>query len=384
MAKAMPLTNQSIEEKTMTRIKYLQMLPVLLITLSAADFIGNEEIKIAKTDTLRNDLFTGSRYFDLDGQVDGDLFTTGQRVRINGSVTDNIMTWAETFRLNGSSGGEVISMGRKIEINGKINGDLMAFGAEVRILEGAEITADVYAYCGNFNLDGGIIRGSLKGGMKNATLNGLVEQNTHLNLGAISFGENFNGLGPVRITVGEDYDTSAIANPPADMEIDVYKEGHFFYVVFGFWSFVSKFIVGLLIIVFMAGFSNSFIGFARGKPADYLGYGLLLYVATPIAIVLLILLLFTIPVALMLGAVLLIASYIGQILAALVIGDFIGSKIRKKKQLHLIVRLLIGLVVVSLITAIPFLGWFVGILVAGFGLGSLFMYGKKHYNPAVA
>jgi hypothetical protein len=94
-----------------------------------------------------------------------------------------------------------------------------------------------------------------------------------------------------------------------------------------------------------------------------------------LAIVILAVLVLTIPISLILLAAYLVLIYLSMAFSALFIGDTIMSFFRKEaKNNGLYLSMLIGVILVSVLTHIPFIGAIFGFIIVCFGMGSLVNY----------
>ncbi len=149
----------------------------------------------------------------------------------------------------------------------------------------------------------------------------------------------------------------------------------FFEEVFFFWYLLSLLIVGILIIALFKNFSRDYITFAGNQIGKNIGYGFLGLIATPIVIVILAVLILTLPVSLILLSLFLIMLYLSTAFSALFVGNYIISAFKKEKEKNnLFLSVLIGVIVVTFITEIPFIGWLFSLIIISFGMGSLGSY----------
>jgi len=74
------------------------------------------------------------------------------------------------------------------------------------------------------------------------------------------------------------------------------------------------------------------------------------------------------------------ALYIAQILTAMVLGQAILVRFREDKATSAVIAMLIGVPILWLIYALPFLGFLAGFAACVIGLGIMWHYLKSHYN----
>ena len=128
-------------------------------------------------------------------------------------------------------------------------------------------------------------------------------------------------------------------------------------------------------IAFFKDFSRDYVAFAGRDIAKHLGIGFLAFVAAPVAIIILLILVFTIPVALITLAIYLILLYLSFVFTALYVGDYLLGLIRKNESAKpLVWPLLLGVILVLLFPKLPFIGWLFSLVIICFGLGTFVSY----------
>jgi hypothetical protein len=103
------------------------------------------------------------------------------------------------------------------------------------------------------------------------------------------------------------------------------------------------------------------------------GYGMLALVATPIIAVLACITVIGIPV----GAIALMAWCAGVYLAKVVVAQLIGSRLLDavaEREEHFAVSLLVGLLILTFVSNLPFVGGLIGFVVTVVGLGLLVLF----------
>ncbi len=357
------------------RILLLALICILSVSLGAAEYRSGNDIIVRSGDTVQTDLFTGARYLDVLGVVAGDVYAGCEVVSIDGEVLDDVLTGCRNLVIKGRVADGVIVFAETILIDGQVDGDVLAFGKILRITERAHIKGNVYAGNGELRLEGGHIGGTLKGGAGKLYLNGHVSRYVELEAEDIDFGPDYKAKDGTRLTLPKELSEYEVTNQPDNLEVTVKRHHAFYQTAFFYWSLLALLIVGVLIITFFKDFSRDYLVHAREKLGLNLGYGLLSLILTPIVIVILLILILTIPVSLILLAVYLILIYLSCVFAALYIGDYILSLFYKEERTNsLFLSLLIGVVLVSFLPEIPFIGWLISLIIVSFGMGSLLTY----------
>lgn len=340
----------------------------------SSDYRSGESIRINKGDTVSTDLFAGGRYVDILGYVAGDVFAGCQIVTVEGEIRDDLITAGQQTIVRGTIGDGVISFGQSIVIDGEVFGDVIAFSGIVRITDRAIIHGNLLVYSGEVFLDGGRVEGRLSGGCGKANLNGTVGLEVELETEKVSFGENYTAGGGTKLTLSRELPEDT-ENLPANLDFTVKERRIFFQKGFFYWSFFSMLIVGIILTSLFRNFSRDYLNIAEDNVAKSLGLGIVLLVATPVVVIVLAALFLTIPLALILAAVYLIFLYLSWIFASICVGKYTLELMHKENKANSIIwYLILGLLIVFLITKLPFLGWLVNLGVICFGLGSIILH----------
>ena len=360
--------------KTSTIILFLNL--SMIFYLQAADYRGEEAVRIGAGDSLFTDLFAGARSVDIFGYVDSDVYAACQRITIEGEVAEDVLTFCQELSIRGKVGDMVSGFAKSILIDGQVGGDVHAFGGDVRITERAHIKGNLFVGTGNFRFEGGRVDGWIRGGAGKVYLNGSVGRQLELEvLDKVRFGVDYHAAQGTELTLKKDLDRATAENLPEDLEIIIKERPAFYRSGFLYWSFISMLIFGILIMMVFKNFSRVLLSYAADNIVRNSGIGLLYLLITPLIIIILLLLVVTIPVALILLALYLILLYLSSILTALYVGNYVMTVVREEKSPNkLILPLLVGLLFVVLLPKLPFIGWLVGLAIVCFGGGSIIAY----------
>jgi cytoskeletal protein CcmA (bactofilin family) len=358
--------------------KIIFILSTMLLVVSspfAAEYLTDEVITVNQNDTIKSDLFSGARYLDIHGTIMGDVIAGCEKIAVEGYIEDDILAGGRELVINGKVGDGVIGFAGSILITGEVEGDVIAFGGEVRLTEQARINGNLFVGCGELRLEGAQIEGTIRGGAGKAYLNGLVGKDVKLKLDEVNFGPDYDATYGTELTLHGELDSAKVEYLPADLSLKIHRHKHFFQSVFFFWSLIAALIVGILIISFFRNFSKDYLTWVKSNVLQNMGYGALIVFITPIVFVILMVLVLTIPIGLMLMAVYLILLYLSTIFVSLFVGDYLFKLFTKNGETkNLFLPLLTGIILVFLITHIPFIGWLLGLLIIILGSGSLSTY----------
>ena len=114
-----------------------------------------------------------------------------------------------------------------------------------------------------------------------------------------------------------------------------------------------------------------------------LGYGLVLFVVVPIALLLIMVTIIGIPLSLLSLLLYIILFYVAKLFVAIALGDKILSMLNQSGTRSQALSLLIGLIILTIMYKIPFIGWAVYLLSVMIGLGAILIaFGRRRRAQA--
>ena len=353
---------------------------LLLVVLSvqinfAAEYRGEEQVNVSSGDSLLTDLVCGSRLKDISGHIEDDIIAGCQKIHVDGEVGGDILAGCQELIIRGQVRDMVIDFAQDIVIDGEIGGDVIAFGAEVRVTERAHVRGNIYTGSGSFRAEGGRIDGWVRGAAATAFLNGSIGGQVSLEVEDLQFGEKYSAGGGTRLTLSEDLDRDSVRNIPEKLET-VIKPRHGFYKSgFFYWSYFAMLVTGIILSSIFKNTTRDLLSHAKTAIMKNTGIGLLVLLGVPFVSVVLLLLVVSIPAALMVLALFVMLVYISGICTGLIIGDRLLDALQGKEKGHsIIIELVIGLLAMVLLTKLPYIGGLICILFAAYGCGCIVTY----------
>lgn len=344
-------------------------LPVL-----AADLRGGDTITVASGEVVDDDLYIAGNTIIIDGTVNGDLWAFGSTITVNGDVNGSIVAIGQTVNVNGNVGHAVRLVGQTINISGNVSGDLIVFGSEANIASKAKIGGDVLFSAGNVRLNGPVEK-DVKGSGSEVIVANVVGGDVELKVKNLTLTSSANVQGNLTYTGENEADIQSgakVGGKTTHNMPEVKKPAPFSGIVGKLIGFLMALVTGLIIILIIPGRSASVADSIRNKPWTSLGWGAVILFATPIAAIVVCITVIGIPVGLIALALYAIAIYISQVFVGLFIGRWIIGRFRGTESKAIMVgALALGLVILTLLGLIPYLGFWIGLAVALFGLGAI-------------
>ena len=410
-------------------------------TAYAFDGRGGEKILIPANEVVNEDLYLAATEVIVEGTIHGDLMAGGQVVIINGTVTGDLFVSGSSVTINGEVGDDLFAGAASVTLgpSAKIADDVFTGSGSLDLRAGSQVGGSVLAAAGR-SLFAGLITEDLSAASGSLRLEGTVGGNADIQVGSseqedympnftygsggveipmitiptgLSFGTEAEVSGLLKYTSPESVTAaSAVASqvqhnlPPMDEELSrELARSH----AASNWVFdLIRNLVGLLVIgMLIAWLRPSWIErpaeVIRTRLLPSLGIGLVGFVTAPVVflialgVIILVAVLFlalSLPslgsltlltgfplLGLFFAALLVVGGYLCQAVIAYLLGQWILSKVRPEWNSKIYWPLLLGLVLISLVFAIPVAGGLLQFLVILVSLGAI-LYVLFNRRPA--
>ncbi len=295
--------------------------------------------------------------------------------------------WAD----NGS--GEVILFGENLVIRADetVNGDVVIFGGNLELQNGGRVRGDVACIGGTAGVDGRI-EGSLVviGGTVDLRSNAVVSQDLFTlgsrvsrAEGATIRGQRIEGLQwdmpelrglPQRWWTGEPWRWRG------DVTIDWF--GSLVRLVLRTLALMA---LGVVLVLVLPKQTAQVAQTATQLPVPSAGVGLLTFVVLLVAVPLLVIICIGIPLVVVLA----IAFVAAQLLGRTAIGLWAGERLLgalKVRESQPVLEVAVGVALIELLTAVPCIGWLLGVVISLAGLGAVVLtrFGTVPYPTAAS
>lgn len=350
------------------------------------DYPQNKTVVLPKDETVNKDYFAAGETVTISGTINGDAYIAGGTVNIEGEINGDLIAAGGIVNLRGNVRNDARVAGGEIIVSSQIDGNLTALGGSINVTDAANIGGSLVSGTGNLAVFAPIGKGATIGA-GNATLGDTIGGDITAGVGQLTLTPNAKVSGDltywsdqdVQIQSGAQISGKTTHNIPAKPSKDQPKKA-FASAAIGFKivSFISALIIGFLLIKFLPNFVEQTKKVIDQKLLISIGVGFLALVLTPIVFIILLLLVVTIPLALILLVGFLITLYLAKIFVATWAGHRI-SKIFGWKIGNFL-SFFLGLVVIYIISLIPFIGWLIWLLVVLTGAGAIFQIKLNSYK----
>lgn len=382
----------------MNNIKKILLVMVSLFLISplfvlAFEVRSGNVVYINQDQTVDGNLYAAGSSITVDGKVTGDVVCAGQSVIINGTVDGDVICAGQSVSVRGPVGGNARVAGNTIDINSQIARNLNAFGASVLVEKDANVGWEALIAGGLSQLSGKIGH-DLLGAGGNFIISGEVGRNAKLFVGqdgdqksnltltdSAKIGGNlaYTDKEKAEIARGAQISGETTQNMPRVREsmtgagkslVSFWKWGMFF-------SMLSTFVVGLILVLIMKDKSDQLLDMASEKIWLSILWGILVMIVTPVVAGIFFFTIIGIPLALIILVFWLVALYLAHVVFSLFLGRSIMRHIFSRENPSRVWSLIAGIIVYELIVFIPLIGALFALVAMWWALGAMSLYVVK-------
>lgn len=345
----------------------------------AAEFVVPDEsgnVTLSASETHKNLYVAGGNVL-VNSPTTGDLYVAGGNITVEGSVEGDLTVAGGSIYINGSVGGDVRIAGGEITINNTVGGDVVMAGGTLTLTEKAPVGGDVYIAGGEVTV-GGPVSGKLGVSSGMVTINSAIAGEVKI-------------TATEKLTLGEKAVLGTSANYKSWQEAEVRdgaQVGGLKYeqiarhdkrggaavagvMTIGFIiKLLAMILAALILIKLFPKKSYQLVGKYIEQVWSNLGIGFVGIIAAPIVAIILLITAVGFYAGLMLLLIWLVWCFASVLVGMVSVGAWINQKLIKKAELTVDWQaVVIGVVVMSLASMVPVIGWLVMALVmfAGFG-----------------
>ncbi len=392
-----------------------------------ADEVINDDVYVSASNftlngTIKGDLIVAGSVITINGTVEGDLIAAGQSIVINGTVMDDARIAGAVLQIGDKAniGDDLISAGASLEAKdgSKVGGELLVVAAQA--LLAGEVTGDVLAGVGALDLRGqfgGDVKAEVgdpnqdAGGPPISMFMPQSEVSIPNVTPGLSIAEGAKIKGNLEYTqikdikipanvVGGKVTRNEPVVDPSTVEVKPTPAQAAMTWTFNLLRTAATLIIfGLLLGWLAPAFMKTLMEKVQTKTAASLGWGFVAYAAFFFAILVIVVvmvvggLLFGV---LSLGGIsatiiwigilaifalavgfALATAFITKIVVAWLSGKLILSRVNPAMAENKFVPLILGVVVLAVLMAIPYIGWIFSLLAIIIGLGAIWIWGNE-------
>lgn len=373
--------------KTLNMRKFLEvMVVVFMITpllVLGSTMKAGDEVSIAKGNDVDGNLYVAAGNVSINCKVLGDLYSAGGNVVISGNTNDDVVTAGGSVTILGNTGGDVRVAGGNVLVAGTVGGELIALGGSIMVSSNVSVGKDTLIAGGQVTLDG-TYAGDVKIYGGTATINGHIKGNLIASVqdkltigdGAVIDGgiaykaKNAEVLtiaeGAV-VTGGTTFEKMKVPEKVGSKNVLIAFVGAFL-----LFRLFATLVTALILTSYFKGFSNTVVRGVIQNPLRMLGYGFVTVVVTPVAATLLFVTLLGIPLGFMVMLSYAFLMCVSCIYVGVVFGSWV-SQLLYTSDIAVVTwkNVIGGVVLLSIVSLIPVVGWIVGLGVFLMSVGAI-------------
>lgn len=356
--------------------------PVTLVTMCDSTCGDTSEHAAVADDYI----FLGNS-LDFSGEAE-DLYYIGKSLDFTGQTRLGMIALGESIRMNGTTNNGIIGGGGEIVINGKVKGTSFLAAEKLSIRDQAVVDGDLFLGSGLLTVNG-IINGNVYIGAGDITISGVINGNVRVHGGRIKFNPEGRINGDLTYSTREKLPEEEKAKVSGTVTYKKQKDMDGFFDGSGeFFKFIGFIFKMLMSISFIIGGSLIlFLPICKSLESNphmknfwqTALWGLIPIFMYPAVFLILFLLGFTIPLALILALAYIPLFFVAKVVGATMVGEFIAKKLNwslRKRHYHF----LVGAALFAILTQIPVVDFFSMLLYSSLGWG-LFIAGFFKSKP---
>jgi hypothetical protein len=345
-----------------------------------------ETVTVAANETVDDTLVASGNLVTVEGTVNGDLLVFGKTVEVPGTVKGDLVTFAKRTMVSGTVEGRIFDFSNSLDMNGQLGHSIYGFVESLRVDRHGRVGDGIVAGASDVSIEGEVRR-SVTLYVATADVSGNIGRDLTMagdNL-TLTNTARVGGNLSARVRQRENVriaDGATIAGT-RDIQVRV-QHSRFARPRFYFYQVVwlaGAMLVGWLgLLLFPRFFEASTQAVGSGWRSVLLGFAVL--VGVPVAAIIFAITLVGFPLSLMLLATYLAAIYLAKIW----VGAFLGRMLLKPAtttKREWLMGLLVGVLILTIVGFIPYLGGLIRFGVVCLGLGAFACQFSRIAKPTI-
>ncbi len=375
----------------MKKIISLLLIILSLISLlslkpaSAQEKSSQRHLVLQSDEVIKGPLFKAADSIYLQGQVDGDVFLLAGEVVVDAIINGDLIILAGQADIQGEILNDVRIVAGQTDLDAQVGGNASLAGGQVTLKPNSIINNSLVIAAGLIDYTGQALNNAWFNAAR-IRFNGQVAKDVFINAGAVDIYSDTAINGNLKITYGEKPVISNRALISGDLieektlpvesqpESSAVKKITAFMVIQYLVGLAVNVLIGWLLITILPGLAQKLVKISRQQSGSAISWGFLTLFLTPIIGFIFIISLIGIPLGVLTFLYYSFSLYLAQLITGLIIGNHLLKDDQFKKPHS---SLLLGMVILSLLKIIPFLGWITYFILILFGLGTLTLQEKS-------
>ncbi|MFA5107650.1 MAG: polymer-forming cytoskeletal protein [Patescibacteria group bacterium] len=365
----------------MKKIILIGLLMVIGLTAPRFGQAAFDQNSIVSTNEVVQDNFVSfANTITIDGKVEGDVLAVGSQVTINGEVTGDVIVAAYSLTVSGRVNGSIRAVATDVTVRGAVGRNVtVAVANDLMVTNIGSIAGSLSYVAGNVTI-AGPIAGNVTGQAVSLDLNAEVKKDVQVGVSGkgLTLGSLAKIGGNLRYDSSETIplNASAVAGTIEHREprVDVTSLRQFAIKAswaFRIMNFLGLLLIGLIIIAIIPKGAAAVIHDMATRPFMKIGWGILLLIGFPIAMVVLAGSIVGLPMAVILATLYALGIYLSPVFVGLLIGQSFFAYVLRGKNMPMAVSFIVGFTAYTALTWVVYLGVFVSLAGVIWGFSSL-------------
>src|SRR2546427_5962904 len=350
---------------------------IVLLALSLPSFAlerrHGEFVTVAANETVDDSLLAAGNTVRVEGVVNGDLLAFGRTVEVRGTVKGDLVSCAQRTEVSGTVEGHIYTLSHSLDLDGQLGHSIYGLVQSLRVDDRGRVGEGIVVGTGDVSLEG-VVKRSVNIFTSNGDVSGRIGRDLTMAGGSLTLTNTARVGGNLSARVRQLKDVhiadGATIAGKRDIQVRVRKSQFTrprFYFHQAVWL-AAAILVGWLGLVLFPGFFEACTQ-AVGLGWRSLGLGFGVLVGAPVAMIVIAITLVGLPLSLMVFVVYMVAIYLAKIWVGAFLGRMLLKPVGATKG-DWVLGLLVGLVILTVIGFIPYLGGLIHLAVMCLGLGA--------------
>lgn len=349
-------------------------------------FKGGENVDL-NNQVFDGETFIGGAMINGSPEVKNDAFIAGSNLDISGIYGDDLNIAGGQVTIGGEIKDVVRAAGGNVKLNAKVGSNAHLAGGQIDIAKDTVIGGDLQVAGGMVTINGEI-KGNLRVAGGQVIIAGIVDGDANIEADEVQFLDSAKVKGKLEYSAKKQSDSIKneqvgggvnYSEPKVDVDSGVVQSISWTNRIVGYViGYLMMLIVGLVLLLLAPMFANK-SSYAFSKKMGWsLLWGLIVLIVLPIVCVILMITFVGLPLSFIGLAIYFIAWYLSKIIAGLAFGSVLLNR-KNENFSSLIGALALGILVLEIVTKIPYLGFIFNMLFVATGIGAMGMvlFSKK-------
>jgi cytoskeletal protein CcmA (bactofilin family) len=353
-------------------------------TASATEFRkGQPNESVGANEVIHGDIYITAERARVEGTVEGDVIIFAQSAEVSGHVTGDVISFAHTTRITGQVDGNVRAANNTLTITGTVAKNVMLFADTLDLDASGKVGGSVTGFLGSPSLDG-LVGGDVLLFSHYTMINGKINGSVDAHGDSFSLGPKTEIGGHAKFVGNKPPEVSPEAKLAYPVDFKKMERSTKSTLSHYIWQLIwaaALVLFGLVVFLLLPDFSRESVANAERYGASF-GLGVLVMFGVPIAALIACITL----VGLFIGISTLFIWYAALYVAQVIVGGLVGQWLlgRTSELWPSIGRMVVGLLLVRVCTAVPEIGGWVKFAVVLWGLGAISLSVYRRFAPLVA